>query len=178
MKKLLLAFIVGVAVFSATSAQTSPEFVSGKVEFKIKNMGIAVNGTMTGVSMQFKQTSADPAMWSLEGTVSPGTISTGINLRDQHLKRSDYFDIAHYPVTSLRSTGIVTKGKNNYEGTFNCTIKGITKPVIIPFTIRKTNKSMDIEGIFTINRLDYGLGEESSILSDNVTIRVFAGFKD
>ncbi len=119
-----------------------------------------VNGTMTGVSIQFKQASADPVMWSLEGTVSPATISTGIDLRDQHMKRSDYFDIAHYPVTSLRSTGIVTKGKNNYEGTFSLTIKGVTKSVIIPFTIRKTNGSMDIEGIFTINRLDYGLGKE------------------
>lgn len=177
MKRLLLVFVVGLAVFSATSAQTSPIFVSGKIEFTIKNMGVAVNGTMTGASMQFKQTSADPLMWSLEGTVSPVTISTGIDLRDQHLKRSDYFDIVHFPVTRLQSTGIVTKGKNNYEGTFNLTIKGITKSVIIPFTIRKTSKSMDVEGIFTINRLDYGLGEESTILSDNVTISIFARFK-
>lgn len=177
MKRLLLVFIVGLAIFSASSAQTLPVFVSGKIEFTIKNMGVAVNGTMTGASMQFKQPSADPAMWELEGTVSPVTISTGIDLRDQHLKRTDYFDMAHYPVTSLRSTGIVTKGKNNYEGTFNLTIKGITKSVIIPFTIRKTSKSMDVEGIFTINRLDYGLGEESTVLSDHVTIRVFARFK-
>lgn len=177
MKRLLLIFVVGLAVFSATSAQTSPAFVSGKVSFTIQNMGRPVNGTITGVRMQFKRPSADPVMWSLEGTVSPGTISTGIDLRDQHLKRSDYFDIAHYPVTSLRSTGIVSKGRNTYEGAFNLTIKGITKPVIIPFTIRKTNESMDIEGLFTINRLDYGLGEASTILSDNVTISVFARFK-
>jgi polyisoprenoid-binding protein YceI len=177
MRRLLLVLVIGLTIFSATNAQTSPEFVSGKIEFTIKNMGVAVNGTMTGASMQFKQTSADPAMWSLEGTVSPVTISTGIDLRDQHLKRADYFDIAHYPVISLQSTVIVKKEKNNYEGTFNLRIKGITKSVIIPFTIRKTSKSMDLEGIFTINRLDYGLGEESTVLSDNVTIRVFARFK-
>jgi polyisoprenoid-binding protein YceI len=177
MKMFLLVFIAVLGSFETTIAQTSSEFVSGKVGFKIKNMGLAINGTMTGASMQFKQTSVDPATWSFEGTVSPATISTGIDLRDRHLKRSDYFNIAQFPVISLRSTSIIAKGKNNYEGVFNLTIKGITKSVIIPFTIRKDNKSMAVEGTFTINRLDYGLGEESKILADNVAISVSAGFK-
>jgi polyisoprenoid-binding protein YceI len=177
MKRFLPVFIAVLGTLGTTIAQTSLEFVSGKVEFKIKNMGMPVNGTMTGASMQFKQTSVDPATWSFEGTVSPATISTGIDLRDKHLKRSDYFDIAQYPVISLRSPGIIAKGKNNYEGVFNLTIKGITKSVIIPFTIRKDDKSMAVEGTFTINRLDYGLGEESIILSDNVVISVSAAFK-
>jgi len=176
MKRFLPVLIAVLGVFETAIAQTSLEFVSGKVEFKIKNMGLPVTGTMTGVSIQFKQTSVDLATWSIEGTVSPATISTGIALRDKHLKRSDYFDIAQYPVISLRSTSIKMKSKNNYEGVFNLTIKGITKSVYIPIIIRKNDKSMVVEGVFTINRLDFGLGEESVILADTVTIAVSAEF--
>jgi polyisoprenoid-binding protein YceI len=177
MKRFLLILVGAIAAFGATIAQTSSEFVSAKVKFAIKNMGMAVNGTMAGISMQFKQTSVDPATWSFEGTASPATISTGIDLRDKHLKRSDYFDVAQYPVISLRSTGILAKGKNNYQGIFNLTIKGITRSVIIPFTILKIDKSMNMESSFIINRLDYGLGEESIILADNVAISISAEFK-
>lgn len=161
-----------IACFVSAIAQTEPVFVSGKVEFKVKNMGLDVSGTMNVIAIQFKQPSADPATWSLEGSAAPETISTGIALRDKHLKKSDYFDIEKYPVIRLQSTGIKAKGKDNYEGTFSLMLKGITKTVVIPFTVLKKDTTNNIEAEFSINRLDFGLGEESSILKDNVKIRV------
>jgi polyisoprenoid-binding protein YceI len=176
--KIFFAFFITIAgLFASAIAQTIPQFVSGKVEFKIKNMGFTVNGTMGVNSIQLKQPSANSTTWSIEGSADPATISTGINLRDKHLKKADYFDTANFPAISLQSTAIVMKGKNNYEGKFNLTIKAITKKVIIPFTIAKNNQSINMEGEFTINRLDYKLGEESTILADDVKIKVSALFK-
>jgi polyisoprenoid-binding protein YceI len=172
---ILLVWILGMPL--SDKIPSTVEFVSGKVEFRIKNMGLAVNGTMNISSVQFNQPSTDPATWSIEGSAVPATISTGIELRDKHLKRSDYFDITNYPAIRLQSNGIKPKGGNKYEGTFNLTVKNVTKTVIIPFSILKEGKSSNIEGEFTINRLDYGIGEESTILSDNVKIKVSALFK-
>lgn len=162
--------------FVATMPQTDPVFVSGKVEFKIKNMGLNVSGTMSGVSIQFNQPSANPATWSIEGTADAATISTGIALRDKHLKKSDYFDVEKHPVIRLRSVTIQSKGKDQYEGTFALTIKSTSKNIIVPFSIKKSGNSNNIEAEFIINRLDYGLGEESTILADNVKIKVSALF--
>lgn len=172
---IVLAFITGMLIEG--SAQTATTFVSGKVAFTIKNMGLNVNGAMNVDSMLFTQPTADPATWNIEGSAAPVTISTGIALRDKHLKKSDYFDTAQYPVIRLQSTSIRTKGKNVYEGTFNLMLKRITKTVIIPFSIVKNGNSNNVEGEFSINRLDYGLGEASSILADNVKIKVSAVFK-
>jgi polyisoprenoid-binding protein YceI len=176
--KIFFAVLISVAVLSAWAvAQTIPQFVSGKVEFKIKNMGFNVTGTMGVISIQLKQPSVDAITWGIEGSAEPATISTGINLRDKHLKKADYFDTDNFPAIRLQSTAITSKGKNNYEGKFNLTIKAITKSVIILFTIIKNEKSINIEGEFTINRLDYKLGEESSILAEDVKIKVSALFK-
>jgi polyisoprenoid-binding protein YceI len=173
--KICFAIFISIAgLFAPAIAQTVPAFVSGKVEFKIKNMGFTVNGTMGVNSIELKQPSADATTWSIEGSAEPATISTGINLRDKHLKKADYFDAGNYPAIRLQSTAIASKGKNTYEGKFNLTIKTITKVIIIPFTIIKNNQSINLEGEFNINRLDYKLGEESSILADDVKIKITA----
>jgi polyisoprenoid-binding protein YceI len=173
---LLLLWICEIQSPLKTPGKTG--FISGIVEFKIRNMGLSVNGSMGISEIEFKQPSADPTTWSLEGNAAPGTISTGIELRDKHLKKKDYFDIINYPVIRLQSTRIRIKGKNSYEGAFDLSIKEITKTVIIPFTILKKENANNVTGEFTINRLDYRLGEESSILSEKVVIKVSAIFKD
>jgi polyisoprenoid-binding protein YceI len=163
-------------IIAIMSASADADYVSAKIEFKIKNMGMTVDGSMDITELQFIQPSADPSTWSLEGSASPATISTGIGLRDKHLKRADYFDIEKYPLIRIQSSQIRSKGKSKYEGTFAITIKGVSKTIIIPFNISENNKAKQVAGEFTINRLDFGIGEKSSILADAVAIKVTGVF--
>lgn len=138
-------------------------------------MGFAVDGNMEIAQLLFKQPSSDPSTWILEGNASPATITTGIGIRDKHLKKTDYFDIEKFPLIRLQSSGIKAKGKN-YEGVFTLTIKQISRTVIIPFSIYNNGNSSHLEGEFTINRLDFGIGEKSSILDNAVKIKVTGVF--
>lgn len=175
--KLLYIMLVAVIVIPAcANAQGPANFISGKVEFKIKNMGLTVDGTMNIRDLFFKQPTADPSTWTLSGSASPATIETGIGIRDKHLKKSDYFDIEKHPLIQMQSTGIKPKSKNNYEGTFTLTVKGISKTVSIPLSIVNNGNLNQVEGEFTINRLQFGLGEKSSILADYVKIKVTGVF--
>jgi polyisoprenoid-binding protein YceI len=176
MKLLRVLIFIAIVMPAWANAQAPGNFISGKVEFRIKNMGLTVDGTMSISHLLFKQPSADPSTWVLEGSALPATIETGIGLRDKHLKRSDYFDIEKFPLIQLQSTGIKPKAKNNYVGTFILTVKGISKTVMIPFTIGNNGNSNQVEGEFTINRLQFGLGEKSTILSNNVKIKVTGVF--
>jgi len=178
MKPALLLLAGIFALFAFRNAQPANSFVSGKIAFAIKNMGLTVHGKMDLVDLQFSQPAADPSTWKLEGTASPGTIATGIAIRDKHLKKPDYFDVGNHPLIRMQSAAIKAKGGGNYEGSFNLTIKGITKSVIVYFSISPNGDSKNLAGEFTINRLDYGLGEESAVLSDNVKIRVSGTFKN
>lgn len=177
MRAFFVVALLMLIIATPAVAQTAASFSSGKIEFIIKNMGLNINGTMNVTTIQFKRPSADLASWTIEGSAAPATISTGISLRDKHLNKADYFDVAKYPAIQLRSTGIKAKGKNAYEGTFQLTLKGITNTITIPFSITKNGEAENMAGEFTIRRLDYGLGEESSILANNVKIRVSALFK-
>jgi len=52
------------------------------------------------------------------------------------------------------------------------TVKGITKIVNIPFTMKKENDKMKYEAFFEINRLEYAIGEPSITVDDNVMVTV------
>jgi len=135
-------------------------------------MGISVSGTISGLAGDFQFNPADPASSLINASADANTINTDNNSRDEHLKSSDFFDVARYPKITLKSVSINHKGGNSYSGIFNLTMKDKTKQVEIPFTYSETANSATFKGSFKINRLDFGVGGNSLILSNDVAVNV------
>ncbi|MFN3998742.1 YceI family protein [Algoriphagus sp.] len=106
----------------------------------------------------------------LKGKVRPTSIDTGISLRDRHLQGRQYFQTASYPEIILESKRIQSKGKNAYEGVFDLTIKDIRKEMLIPFTAIKNGNGYFFKGSFSLDRLEFGIGEKSLVLGDEVVV--------
>ena len=142
------------------------------VNFIIKNAGLKVNGSMSGLDGFIIIDSQNSSLIKIEGTIDPCTIQTGIALRDKHLKKADYFNVAEFTKIFMTSTQIKKNSNRKYVGNFDITIKGIKKNISIPFTLSSTNKTYLLKGEFSINRLDFNLGESSIILSDDVAVKI------
>jgi polyisoprenoid-binding protein YceI len=147
-------------------------FVPTPISFIIKNAGLKLNGFMEGLEGFIIMDSKNESLIKIEGTIDPNTIQTGINLRDKHLKRADYFSVKEFPKIHMTSTSITKKGKGKYIGNFDLVIRDIKKNIAIPFTLSSKNNVYALTAEFSINRLDFNLGESSTILSDNVTIKI------
>ncbi|CAN5649860.1 hypothetical protein BH10BAC2_BH10BAC2_00460 [soil metagenome] len=137
------------------------------VTFTIKNFGINTGGGIKGLKGIIKWYAVDPAASVFNVTVDAGTINTGIEMRDNHLKKDEYFDVEKYPVISFVST---TVSASNLTG--NLTIKGVTKQVSFPFTVKPSNGGYLFEGAFIINRKDFGIGGGSVSLSNSIMINL------
>ncbi|RYY33250.1 MAG: YceI family protein, partial [Sphingobacteriaceae bacterium] len=74
---------------------------------------------------------------------------------------------------TMKSTSIQKKG-SGFLGKFNLTIKGITKPIDMPFTYNETNGKAEFNGSFKIKRKDFNVGGNSMVLGDEVTITIKA----
>ena len=63
-----------------------------------------------------------------------------------------------------------------YYFTGNLTIKGVTKSISFPFQVKEEKDGLLFTGSFEMNRLDFGIGEQSIVLSNQVavTLSVFA----
>ena len=170
-KKLLL---ITCSVFYAINifAQGFSVTDSGSaIEFKIKNFGITVDGSFKGLkgNIMFDTKNTATAIFNL--SVDAATVNTGINSRDNHLRKEDYFDVTKFPVISFGSVRVTSTGK---EGQFNVngniTIKGVTKNISFPFTVVSKQAGYLFTGSFTLNRRDFGVGSSSLILSDNLDV--------
>jgi len=172
--KCLMSFALFLSFCSISVAQDSWKVDSTRVVFHISNAGLDVEGTVAGIEADIKFLKNKPNKSLFTATANSGTIQTGIKLRDKHLKKSDYFDSEKYPIIKIKSKQIA-KSKEGFESLSSVTIKGITKDVTIPFTFSQTNNKAEFKGSFYLNRLDFGLGEKSIILSDKVEVDIWIG---
>lgn len=158
----------------AVSAQEKDQvnLVSSEVSFVIKNAGINVDGSMEGLTANILFNPKKPQKGSISGTLDPATIKTGIGMRDKHLKNEDYFDVENYPQIKMESNSLRKLQGNQYEGLFTLTIKDITREISLPFTVTEENDQFIFDTSFEINRQDFGLGDDSIILSDMVKINI------
>jgi polyisoprenoid-binding protein YceI len=139
------------------------------VTFVIKNFGINTKGELKGLKGSIQWNEENPAASTISVTVNTNGINTGIDSRDDALKKEEYFDADKYPLISFVSTGI-KPGNGTHTANGNLTIKGVTKPITFPFTATKAANGYLFKGSFTINRLDYGVGKSSMVLSDDVDV--------
>jgi polyisoprenoid-binding protein YceI len=173
MKKLFVA-IVSIIIFTSAFASAQTAINHATIVFKIKNVGIYTTGTISGLQADVHINPSDLKSSTLTAVVDVNTLNTDNSSRDEHLKSEDFFDPAKYPKITLKSISFKHRSGNNYIGEFNLTIKDKTKQVEIPFTYTDKGTSVEFNGTFKINRLDYGVGESSMILSDEVIISIDA----
>lgn len=176
MKSFALTFAL-LLTMEVAFAQDTYQVEDYQVVFYIDNAGITVEGSMGGLKADIAFDPRKANKNRIAASLDPATIQTGIGIRDKHLKRSDYFDVEQYPKITLTSTGFGKTGKDELLGTFILKIKDIEREVKIPVTYTYTSDGLSLSGNFTINRLDFGLGEESIILSDEVRIQLNAQLK-
>lgn len=159
MKKTFVTIALCSWVVWTYAQQISP--TESKVTFEIGNLGLgSVEGTIEGMKgiVKFDPTSLSTSTFDV--TVSPSTIDTDNEKRDEHLKNEDFFDVKKYLTIQFVSEEIKKKG-NGYVAIGNLTILQKTKQIELPFTVTKEGNKTRFEGEIEVNRFDYGLAVEA-----------------
>ena len=175
--KLLLFFVL------MANTLTAQKFVAtdtdSKIKFAIKNFGLTVDGTFSGVKGTILFDSKNIEKSEITLSVNSNSVNTDNKERDKHLKKEDYFSVEKFPLISFTSTRITKKiGINKFLINGNLTIKGITKPVEFEVTISNKDAILTIKGTLQLNRKTYKVGGNSMVLSDNVKLNFTLNYKE
>lgn len=71
----------------------------------------------------------NPLESSVTATIQAGSITTGQEQRDGHLRSGDFLEVEKYPTLEYRSTGVKSFNGNEFTVTGELTIKDVTVPV-------------------------------------------------
>lgn len=115
----------------------------------------------------------------VEVTIVMNSATTDDDSRDETLKSQSLFNVESYPSGSFIAQGFEKgEGENAYLAPGELTLRGVTNPVTLPFTLviegEGSGARAHAEGSITIKRLDYGVGQgdwaDTSTVADKVDI--------
>ena len=114
---------------------------------------------------------------TVEATVQAASVSTGNEMRDNHLRSADFLEQATHPTLTLKSTTITAKGGDNYEMVADLTIRGVTRPVTFELEYLGTGPSMQPGGTVAgfeakaeIDRRDFGVNFEGTLENGSLVV--------
>ena len=173
--RMYVVLILGILAAGPGMAQVQPQESGSSVQFKIKNLGFNVTGSLSGLAGKMRFDPAHPEDASFDVSVDANTINTDNGMRDDHLRAESYFDVQHYPRIRLVSEKITQQKKGYYTFTGQLTIKNHPKELSFPFSVTETGGAYRFQGTFTINRKDFEIGGFSTISDQlEVTLDVIA----
>jgi len=190
---LMVALLLPTALF-ATSINDNDKNASVKwnldrthsnVTFSIRHFFTPVVGKFTDYDIDLNFNPDDLANSSVKVEMDVNSVNTNNDRRDGHLKTADFFNYEAYPKMTFNSTNITKTGENQFLMRGTLTIKNVTKPIEIPFTLlgvadhpsRENTVVAGLEGSFKMNRLEYGVGTgdwvSTAVVSDELTVNIF-----
>lgn len=142
------------------------------IGFKVKHMGlIDVPGFFRDFTGTVNFDSADPAKSTVEFKAMATSVDTGVAGRDGHLRKADFFDVEKFPELTFKSTSVSKKGEG-WIVNGDLTMRGVTKPVSIPFEVtgfvpggERAGAKIGIAGETKINRRDFGVNYGNNLPS-------------
>ncbi|MET7638439.1 YceI family protein [Streptomyces sp. NPDC005438] len=118
----------------------------------------------------------DPTKSSVELEIKVASIDTRNADRDEHLRSNDFLKIDEFPTITFRSTEVKVTGDGTFDLTGDLTIRGVTRPVTVPFTFEGQavdpfgNTRLGFEGSTTINRKDFGVTWNATLETGGVLV--------
>lgn len=150
---------------TATKTTWAIDTAHSEISFKAKHLVITtVTGRFADYTATVTTDNNDFRGAQIEFSAKTGSVSTGNEQRDGHLKSPEFFDAETYPEIRFVSTDLVKKADDKYILTGNLTVKDVTKPVSLDVVFEginkdpfygKTKAGFEVNGV--IARKDFGL---------------------
>jgi len=156
----------------ALAGSWSVDSANARISFSVKGPFGTVNGSFTGLKAEIKFDEKDLGGSSIRASVDAKTVSTGVGLRNHHLRTEEqWLNTDKFPDISFRSQKIEKTG-GGFQATGDLTLKGVTKPVALAFTFAPGGDGGLFKGHFDIKREDYNMGKPGGSVGDMISINL------
>jgi polyisoprenoid-binding protein YceI len=166
------------ALFPTVSRAQAPvfEFTKGdsSIKFSVK-ASVAIEGAFDKWDATLTYPSTDVTSGVLDVKIQAASVNTGSGMKDDKLRGKDFFDAKQDPLITFHSNKIVQTGPNTVEVQGVFTIRGVTKPETLTFTLSgKGTGTGELKGTMAFDRKDYGMNSGIPFIkiADRVEVNV------
>jgi polyisoprenoid-binding protein YceI len=178
--RMLRPFVPSLAMLLLATSGAAAQGVlidRSEIRFVSKQMGVSVEGRFRKWKASVDWRPDDLARSRADFEIDLASIDLASEESEAEVRRPGWFDTAKFPRASFQSSAMKDLGGGRYEIAGNLTLKGTTRPVVIPVQLRRDAAGNSVaEGQFAVKRLEYNVGEgqwaDPSVVADDVLVRV------
>ncbi len=115
---------------------------------------------------------AHPEAGHVSAAIDIASASTEDPQKDEALPTPDWFDATQFGKATFEATGFTPKGGDAFETSGKLTLRGVSKAVVLPFTLTITGDQAHAVGHAKLMRTDFGVGQGSWASADYVALDV------
>lgn len=118
----------------------------------------------------FSPTALDKSHIKVE--IDLASVATGDTQRDATLPTDDWFNVAAHPKAVFAASKFRKTGDDRFVADGTLDLRGVKKPVSLPFTLKIDGKTAHAKGSVSIDRTAFGVGQGEWAATDSVPAAV------
>ncbi|MBX3480645.1 MAG: YceI family protein [Caulobacter sp.] len=180
MRRLFAAIALFLLTALPASAAPAPAWTvdkaASKIAFTSSFGGEAFSGGFRTWTADIRFDPANLAGSSITATIAMNSAFTGNADRDASLPDAKWFAVKAHPTAVFRSTSFKALGGNRYQANGTLTLRGVSKPLTLPFTLVITGDQAKMNARVSLNRLAFGVGQDewknTEVVPDAVAVTI------
>jgi len=173
---LAVALAISAPAYAAPAASWTVDKAASKVAFSTSFDGGAFTGQFRSWNAVIRFDPANLAGSSVTATFDTASAVTGDATRDQALPEPDWFSARAFPKATFTASSFKALGGGKYQAIGTLTVRGVTKPLTLPFTLVITGDTARMTSSVGINRLAFGVGQgdwkTTEVVPATVTVNI------
>lgn len=105
-------------------------------------------------------------------TIDLASVATGDPQRDAALPGADFFDVAAHPKAIFTADRFEAVGGDRYVARGKLSLRGVTRPVRLPFTLKIDGDKARMSGVTSLDRTAFGVGQGEWQATDQIPAQV------
>jgi len=174
------AMALGLLAIPAIAATPATGANAWTVDHSQSNLGFEGNASGQAFTGKFTKWEAaiqfDPAALaksSAEVTIDMASVDSGDPSRDTSLPEPDWFSTTLFPQATFKTDSIrAGDAAGSYVADGTLTIRNVSKPASLPFTLTIDGDTAKMQGSLTLKRTDFGVGQNAWASPSTVALDV------
>lgn len=172
-RALLLVAGIGLAL-SASAQEVDP--AQSFVKVTARQMNVPFEGQFRAMRGQLDWNEKDPTASRATVEVDLASFDLGEPSFNDEARSKAFLDAVAFPRARFATTGIRALGGGHFEASGQLTIKGVSRSIVVPFTMSESGGRRVFDASFPLRRLEFRIGEgewsDTRVLADDTQVRV------
>ena len=153
----LALILFGAAAASADVPRWAVVPKDSRLSFTATQLGAPFDGVFKAFEATIVFDPANPDANVADVSIDVASVDTAQADRDAQVRGVEWFDVSSHPDARFKTTAFRTVGAG-WEVDAVLTIKGVSRKVTLPFTLKLEGNRAFMEGTVTIDRRDFNVG--------------------